>query len=442
VTNSLSGLRLAITLPPVQYFGGIDRVRARDTAVALRALGAVVFEFETDAAYRGDRAMVAQQIEDLRAFRADAVVAACQAGYAFEALWPDDRDRWGNIFLDLLELPIICYWDHVVPQLPRFVLSHWPRNSQESVDGVLDRMQALIAHPRTAHFVPDTGHIARLIEMGISGLSAANFFVTSIPAAYISFGDRAVEPIGQVDAAFFGNIYLAATREIGQHLPHPLLGVRDRAIAMVGADWSRAPFDAYVQAIELLDDDLKVRYCLDPDQSFYWRFLFDELSIVAYGNLRLQKLRAGNRPMHYFGGFSDPLTRNLLQAPWWLVRESLPYGDALAAQYRNTRVAVDIANGPFINGFSPKLFECFASGGFMLTSRQADISAAIGDELAGMIVFSGPDELSAKVDHFLTRDRERGEISREIRSIIRSQHTASTLLARTIPQALELIRAR
>jgi spore maturation protein CgeB len=136
------------------------------------------------------------------------------------------------------------------------------------------------------------------------------------------------------------------------------------------------------------------------------------------------------------------LSRSLLQAPAWSVRESLSYGDALAAQYGRTRVAIDIANGPFINGFSPRLFECFASGGFMLTSAQSDISAAIGSDLAGMIGFSGPDELSAKVDYFLTNDRERREISREIRSIVGREHTATALLLRTIPKAFEQIRAR
>lgn len=442
MTNSLSGLRLAITLPPSQYFGGIDRVRACDTAAALRRLEAVVFEFETDAAYRDDRTTVAQQSEDLRAFRADAVIAASQAGYALEAFSVEGRDPWSNIFLDLLELPVICYWDHAIPQLPRFVLSHWPRDPRQSMGGVLGRMQALIAHPGTAHFVPDTGHIARLIGMGMSGLSEANFFVTSIPAAYTAFGDQSHGSPDGTDVAFFGNIYLAATREIDQHLPHALLGVRDRAIAMAASDWSLAPFDAYIRTLELLDDDLRVRYCLDPDQSFYWRFLFDELSIVANGNLRLQKLHAGDRPLSYFGGFSDPLSRDLLQEPYWLVRENLPYGDALAAQYRSTRVAIDVANGPFVNGFSPKLFECFASGGFMLTSKQTDIAAAIGAELAERIGFSGSDELNAKVDHFLTRDRERDEISREIRSIVGREHTASALLSRTIPQALEQIRAR
>jgi len=445
VTKPLSRLRLAITLPPPNYFGGIDRMRASDTATVLRALGAVVFEFETDAAYRGDSAAVAQQVADLSAFRADAVVTASQAGYALEPFSPAYSDQRSNVFLDQLELPVICYWDHLIPQLPRFVSSHWPGHPRESVGGVLERVHALITHPRTVHFVPDTGHAARLIGMGMRELSDAKFFVTSIPAAYINFGKQAQQDVGPAsgpDVAFFGNIYLAATREIDQQLPHPLLGVRDRAMAMLESDWSLAPFDAYVKALQWLDDDLRVRYNLDPDQSFYWRFLFDELSVVTNGNLRLRKLRAADRPMDYFGGFSDPLSRNLLQAPAWSVRESLPYGDALAAQYRRTRVAIDIANGPFINGFSPKLFECFASGGFMLTSAQADIATAIGPALAGAIGFSKPDELAAKVDRFLTNDRERREISGEIQRIIEREHTATALLSRTIPEALEQIRAR
>jgi spore maturation protein CgeB len=98
-------------------------------------------------------------------------------------------------------------------------------------------------------------------------------------------------------------------------------------------------------------------------------------------------------------------------------------------------------NAPFIAGFSPKLFECYAAGGFMLTSRCADLAEAIGD-LADYITFSSAEELRAKVDWYLGRPHERQQIAREIREIIRRDHMAESLLTRTIPMALDTFDSR
>jgi hypothetical protein len=77
------------------------------------------------------------------------------------------------------------------------------------------------------------------------------------------------------------------------------------------------------------------RFHLDPDQTFYWKFLFDELSIVANGDLRLQKMSLPTRATRYFGGFADPQSRDLVEESGWIVRDCLSYGEALAAEYRN-----------------------------------------------------------------------------------------------------------
>jgi spore maturation protein CgeB len=93
-------------------------------------------------------------------------------------------------------------------------------------------------------------------------------------------------------------------------------------------------------------------------------------------------------------------------------------------------------NAPFIAGFSPKLFECYAAGGFMLTSQCDDLVKAIGD-LADLITFSSAEELRTKVDWYLGRPHERQQVAREIREIVRREHMAESLLMRTIPMALD-----
>jgi spore maturation protein CgeB len=98
-------------------------------------------------------------------------------------------------------------------------------------------------------------------------------------------------------------------------------------------------------------------------------------------------------------------------------------------------------NAPFINGFSPKLLECYAAGGFLLTTRKRDIATAFGG-LADAIGYSSADELTAKIDYYLTHDSERRSVTRDMQEIIRHNYTASALFARTLPVAVESLRAR
>jgi hypothetical protein len=182
--------------------------------------------------------------------------------------------------------------------------------------------------------------------------------------------------------------------------------------------------------------DLRLR----PDESFYWRFLFDELSVVANGERRLQVALECGRPLTYFGGFADPETRAIVSgAGCKLAEEYLPFGQPLAAAYQGQALAIDVANAPYINGFSTKVFSCFAAGGFMLTSRKADLAGALGD-LAEAIMFSSAEELSAKANHFLDAEHERRDLTREIQAVIREKFTASALYARTVPKALSALK--
>ena len=122
------------------------------------------------------------------------------------------------------------------------------------------------------------------------------------------------------------------------------------------------------------------------------------------------------------------------------MRGALPYDQTLGNAFRRTRVTVDVVNAPFINGFSVKLVVCFAAGGFILTNRKADIARALGP-LADEIIYDNADELSAKVEYFLTHDRRRRELTRDIGDIARRQYTAEALFARTLPPALDRLRA-
>jgi hypothetical protein len=438
-----SALRLVVTVPPPEWFGGVDHARARDQIDALIELGARVYEFGTAAAYAQDSRQLQSQIEDIRVFRPDAVIGTPHAGYAVQGGMVDFDLRPGgerprNLFLDELGIPIILYWDHVLTQAPYYLTRHWPKNASESVGGALDHLRELLVHPRAVHFFPDTGHMDELHKLGIAALDDDPWFVTAVHQDFVAYGTRAFRFLRRRgdDLAFFGNIYLAASKRLPYEGAPGVSELRDRALVACAANWGLPPYRAYKDAVVG-----RPMHWLDPDQSFYWRFLYDELSIVANAGHRLRILTASGRPVAFFGGFADPDSRAAIAAAGCVPRGSLPYGKELAAAYNRTRITLDVVNGPFITGFSPKLLECFAAGGFCLTTRRADLKRAFGD-LGEAIGFSNAGELAAKIDHYLTRRRERRSVTREMQEIIRRDHTVAALFSRTLPMALDRLRAR
>ena len=299
-----------------------------------------------------------------------------------------------------------------------------------------------MTHPLAVHFVPDSGHAAELVRMGAVAFHYDPLFVTAVSELFVQHGlEGHGSPLRPEKVSFFGNLYFAATEQSPYRDRADLLKLRQAALVRCEADWDLAPYQAYRTAIADMPADIRASLKLDPDQSFHWRFLYDELSIVANGEHRFRLLDTCKLPIAFYGGFADPSSRATIADRAWLLRESLPYGRPLAEAYRSTSITLDVVNAPFINGFSPKLLECYAAGGFLLTTRKRDIATAFGG-LADAIGYSSADELTAKIDYYLTHDSERRSVTRDMQEIIRHNYTASALFARTLPVAVESLRAR
>jgi len=435
----LFGLRLVATLPPREWFGGVDFARARDQVAALIELGASVYEFDVTAVYAPDRSEFQAQIDGIRAFKPDAVIGTPHAGYAVQSVTTNtETGRPRNIFFDQLELPTVLYWDHFLTQAPYYIIHPWPRTPSESVAGSFDQLRKLLAHPRTVHFFPDSGHIDELRTLGLATVDDQSWFVTAVSMEFISHGRCSFRILRkwENDLAFFGNIYLTASKERPYDSEPVIREMRDQALAACAANWDLPPYHAYRDVMTG-----RSMPWLNLDQSFYWRFLYDELSYIANAEHRLRILTASKRPVSFFGGFADPEAQVEIARAGCVPRGSVPFGEELASAYERTRITLDVVNSPFIAGFSPKLLECFASGGFCLTTRRADIKRTFGD-LGETIGFSNAAELAAKIDNYLANGRERRKVSREIRKIIQRNHTAAALFTRSLPGALARLGSR
>jgi hypothetical protein len=157
------------------------------------------------------------------------------------------------------------------------------------------------------------------------------------------------------------------------------------------------------------------------------------------GDERLRMLKSCGKEIAYFGNFNDP-DSNAMMPDNSLLRGTLPYNAMLARAFQRTMVTIDVANADFINGFSPKLMACFAAGGFALSNHKADITRALGP-LAEDICCNDEDEFATKLDFFLTHERRRHEVAREIAAIVRHKYSSEALFARTLPVALERFKA-
>jgi hypothetical protein len=432
-------------MPPSHFWWGRDLVSAKSHRHALRRLGAEIFEFDTAPFCRKDFRMLRQQIEDARRFRPDAAVSTPHAGYAAAVKWFEEGASGelvaSNVFLDVLHLPTVLYWDHVLTQAPMYVMPEWPAAADDSRRGVIEQLRALFNHPLAYHFFPDSGHIAEVDKLGLGKFEADNYYVPGVQQEFVRYGERSRRQNG-VDAnvAFFGNLFLTAATRSG-HAQAELMAIRRHSLALCAADWEVSPFTAYSNTIDSLGSDVRGRLRLDYDQIFRWKFLAHEVSTVANGEPRLHKLQACGRPVTYFGGFADPESRKIAVAAGLVIGEDLAPDRRLAAAFQRTTVSLDVANAAFINCCPLKLLTCFAAGGFMLTTRRADIARPLGN-LADAITFAGADELVGKVEHYLSSNRARTDLANEIAAVVRGKYSILALFARTVPLALERIRER
>jgi MoaA/NifB/PqqE/SkfB family radical SAM enzyme len=444
VAPGLSGLRLVATLPPKHFFGGNNLRRAREQIAALRNLGAVVYEFDTAAVYYNDWPKIDQQQREIIEFRPDAAISTPHAGFVIQGCaLPDPADlptrRARNLFIDELELPVVLFWDHALTQAAHYSLRPMPETPCDSQGGAREALRSLFAHPNTVHLFPDSGHAEELGKLGIGSFNEDAWYVQSVGRAFADSGVQADAGKSFDDeVAFFGNIYLAASSRIPYAGNAALARLRDQARTSCAADWRLSAYHAYLRAIAALEPDERAELRLVPGQSFYWRFLYDELSFFMNGMERLRVLQSCGRDVAYFGNFNDP-DSNAMMSGKYRLRGALQYDGTLAQAFRRTQVTIDVVNAPFINGFSVKLVDCFAAGGFVLTNHKSDISRAFGP-LADEICCDSADELAGKLEFFLGHERRRLEVSREIGAIVRREYSGEALFARTLPMALERLK--
>ena len=81
LNRPLSGLRIVVTIPPWQFFGGVDFNFAVEMTAELRELGATVFELDVGGFCSRNCDYIQDAVEQLKSIRGDEALTLTNAGY-------------------------------------------------------------------------------------------------------------------------------------------------------------------------------------------------------------------------------------------------------------------------------------------------------------------------------------------------------------------------
>jgi spore maturation protein CgeB len=101
------------------------------------------------------------------------------------------------------------------------------------------------------------------------------------------------------------------------------------------------------------------------------------------------------------------------------------YYDSLCNVYRTAKIAVDINRMVIRNGFTQRVFDVPASGGFVITSAKPVVTEFFTTEGPDkeMVVFRSSQELTRLIDYYLSHEDERLAIAERGMKKVLSAHT-------------------
>jgi hypothetical protein len=177
-------------------------------------------------------------------------------------------------------------------------------------------------------------------------------------------------------------------------------------------DLTACLWDLITEELHALDAPTRQELRLNPDSTFFWRFVHDEIEFVGNTEARLAVLTGLKRSFDFFGNFIEPAAAPVLKNKYNVTfRKSLDYFTELPLLFMNSDLVVDVINLGYNSGISPKVMGCMACGGLVLFDYKSDFRDTVGDA-ADEVMYRSVDQLNAMVDDYLSNPRKRRDVSR------------------------------
>ena len=246
-------------------------------------------------------------------------------------------------------------------------------------------------------FVSDKGYVAPMRDKGYN----AFFLPLAVDPAW--FHPDSLEGGGRSwenDIAFVGNTYLSQMDELLKMSP----GFVDTLAPFLGT-----VVENYLNNVEYdveghIAEKIRGLRRLPSNLTFKKALFIAKQAAGYFGRKRLILLLVKKYPgFRVFG--DDGWTRVL-------PKERLGYAkyyDNLCATYRSAKITIDINRMVIRNGFTQRVFDVPASGGFVITSAKPVIAEFFKTSGTGqeIVTFTSAHELMAKIDYYLEHEEER-----------------------------------
>jgi hypothetical protein len=429
VRRPLAGLRIIATVPPYTWFGGVDFNFAVEMVGELRDLGATVLELDTGGFVTGNELYIERAIAASRSFQPDVAISLPNAGYA---LLCNTATR-ENLFHDILQIPAIMLWDHGLLQFPKLLLAPLPKNPAEATSGSLARIRRMLDRPLYHHYSPDKGHIAVMDKLGIIDSSKVHLFLQPAYPNFVRHGSQnPATNAYRTRVAFAGNVYLRASQNLPFRNQPVLTGIEARMLNSKKSRLTMCLWDLLMVEIAALDQSTRSRFRLEPDSTFFWSFIHDEIAIVGNTEARLSVLAGLKHECDFFGNFLEPESVPTLRDAYQMTfRKNLDYFTELPLLFMNTDVVVDVVNLGYNTGVSPKIMGCLACGGLVLFDYKNDFGDSLG-AVGNQVMYNDIEHLNALVDEYLGNPHLRWDVTRYLQHQVCTQFSFRALCERIL----------
>jgi len=429
VSGVLSGLKIVATIPPHPWFGGIDYNFAIEMSDELRALGADVFDLDVAAFHNGNEIYIKDAIEQMRRFRPDVAIALPNSLYALHCRTPKGE----QVFKDILQIPTLMLWDHGLLQHPRFILAHHPYQPAESIGGSIRRMRKALNHPLYIHYSPDRGHIEAFHRLGVIDRSKVHYFLQPAYPNFVRYGYRRPSSSAlRTRVAFAGNVYLEAAGKLPfRH--DPVLGeIEKRVFETKNNDLTQCLWDLFLAEIAERDHATRQRLRLNPNATFFWNFMHEEIEMTGNTEVRLRVLTNLKREYDFYGNFVEPGAVATLRDQYRIrFKKCLDYFNELPLLFMNSDLIVDVINLGYNSGISPKVMGCFACGGLVLFDYKDDFYRIMG-EAGNAVMYRSVEHLNAMIDEYLANPHKRRDAQRYLQHRVCTEFSFGALAKRIL----------
>ena len=434
--------RIVCTVAPPTWFGGRDYLGGKVLTDAIADLGYELFLLDIECFLLRDGPRIDEALRSVRQFAPAIAIGFPNAGYGLAAQ-VEVAGRLKNVFTDLLEVPLALGWDDPLGQFSGTFLSPLPESIKYSRPGALQRIRDGLAHPLIRHYGWDTGHIQTMVDLGLLREGQAAFDMLPTKQAYIDCGNAAKSPVAfEQDVCFVGNVYLNQLTADRLHQIPQIAHLGERIAARKLADFAPSTWELLISELQQLPEPDRERLKLSFDESFFWQAYRYIVWVAANTRVRMGVLSGVAHTIDFYGAFADPESVRLLKNyPNIRYRGSVDYVRELPNVFNRSRITVDVTNQLAHHSVPAKFVECFAAGGFMLVDRRPDLIATFGDA-ATAVTYTSLDELNAKIEYYLTHEKERTDLIGYFKHTIQRNHTTHSWLSSILGDLISRARTR